>query len=148
MSAKKDCCVGEPGGGDPHGLHSWDCPEYLAFVERLEARRAEPVPAVRSDLPPTGSTSAQLRQAQAAFAASQADLTRVVAERDELKLALAAALDDRDWADRMRADGDVQAVADANDLLRAELASARTELALLRTRLHTQLHTTEEEADV
>lgn len=59
------------------------------------------------------STSAQLQQTQQALAASQADLTRVEAERTELRGRLVSA-----WAER--------------DITRAELASARTELEQLR----------------
>ena len=34
-----DCCVGEPCYGDPKGLHSDDCPVYLANMAAFEANR-------------------------------------------------------------------------------------------------------------
>lgn len=34
-----DCCEGEPCYGDPKGLHSDDCPEYLASMAAFEANR-------------------------------------------------------------------------------------------------------------
>lgn len=78
MSAE-DCCRGEPGGGDPRGLHSLDCPEYLAFCARLDERRPAPAAPPVVEL----STSARLRETQDALAASQADLTKALAQRDE-----------------------------------------------------------------
>jgi len=38
----KDCCVGEPAFGDPKGLHTADCPVYLANMDALERMQAEP----------------------------------------------------------------------------------------------------------
>jgi hypothetical protein len=89
------CCVGEPGFGDPNGLHSLDCPAYQAFVEAWIDRQPKPEP--RRD-PSTEtwreavdqSTSARLRQVQRDLAASQQDLTHVhhqlaCAESDRMK---------------------------------------------------------------
>lgn len=39
-----DCCPGEPCYGDPRGLHSEDCPVYLANMETYEASRPPLVP--------------------------------------------------------------------------------------------------------
>lgn len=106
----------------------------------------------------TLSTSARLREVQADLAASQADLTRALQERDQLAEAVAG------WVARFHAayealyieefDGDScpdleatieyaigayrrvcdseSAAADTIALLRAELASARQEIARLR----------------
>lgn len=48
-----DCCPGEPCYGDPHGMHTMDCPVYLANVAALERSRQQwpapvshPVPVV------------------------------------------------------------------------------------------------------
>jgi hypothetical protein len=61
VTAKQDCCVGEPCMGDPRGLHSLDCPVYLASMDALEAR-TQPR---RVELEPdTLSTSARLRQVE------------------------------------------------------------------------------------
>lgn len=81
MVSAKDCCKGEPGYGDPRGLHSEDCPEYLASMAALERRTRRPEPA-----PPVVelSTSARLRETQGALAASQADLTRAEREIERL----------------------------------------------------------------
>lgn len=38
------CCAGEELYGDPHGLHTMDCPEYLANAERYEAKNPPPPP--------------------------------------------------------------------------------------------------------
>jgi hypothetical protein len=40
--AADDCCPGEEAYGDPRGLHSDDCPVYLAFVERFQQAMAKP----------------------------------------------------------------------------------------------------------
>lgn len=46
MAKKDQCCVGEPWRGEPGGLHSMDCPVYLANAEAMERiahpPRAEP----------------------------------------------------------------------------------------------------------
>jgi len=64
--------------GDPNGMHSLDCPVYLASMEALERRQArlDAARIVRGfQLPGGESTAAQLRQTQSALSASQADLT-------------------------------------------------------------------------
>jgi septal ring factor EnvC (AmiA/AmiB activator) len=73
----------------------------------------------RNDVP-SKSTSAQLREAQTALAASQADLTRVEKERDELGATLAVRT------------GQLKGSLEMLDLARAELASAQAELERLR----------------
>ncbi len=72
------------------------------------------------DLPGGESTSARLRQVQADLAASQADLTK--------------ALDDRDWWKQAAetAQADIERIARTADLLRAELATASKEVRMLR----------------
>lgn len=39
MPKPDDCCPGEPCMGDPRGMHTFDCPVYLANVEAWEADR-------------------------------------------------------------------------------------------------------------
>lgn len=52
------CCPGEPCNGDPNGMHTFDCPVYLANVEAWEKSRApltRPMPGLgppQSALPP------------------------------------------------------------------------------------------------
>jgi hypothetical protein len=39
-----DCCAGAPCAGDPNGMHTLDCPVYLANVAAWEASRPRPEP--------------------------------------------------------------------------------------------------------
>jgi hypothetical protein len=75
----------------------------------------------------TLSTSAQLRQAQAALAASQADLSRVEGELDMAHKALAICERSMDQISAARSAAEKE-----RDLARAELASARQELDTYR----------------
>ena len=51
-----DCCPGEPAHGDPHGMHTFDCPVYLANMAALERWNRN-----RADNPPPETQT--LRQA-------------------------------------------------------------------------------------
>lgn len=108
-----------------------DLPEYGVRVRRWP----DPDPSTETWREAVGkSTSAKLRETQAALAASQADLTRMEAERDEA-LAKADRLRACWWAcshnrDEITADRD--AISLIADQLRAELTEAQQELTRLR----------------
>lgn len=96
-----DCCEGEPYMGDPNGLHTFECPAYQAFCDRVAAlQSARPATTDGFDLPGGESTSAALR--------------RVERERDSLARRCAVRFKETEG-------------------LRAELASAHTEMDATRT---------------
>ncbi len=64
------CCAGEPIWGDPTGLHSDDCPEYLAWADRHEAqRREQPVVVAKAPVGVRVTLALTRRQANAILAA-------------------------------------------------------------------------------
>ena len=54
-SGADDCCPGEPVHGDPRGLHTHDCPVYLAnmaALDRWRQHRVDHPPPVDEQAPP------------------------------------------------------------------------------------------------
>lgn len=137
MSAE-DCCKGEPGGGDPRGLHSLDCPEYLAFCARLDERRPAPAAPPVVEL----STSARLRETQGALAASQADLTHVEGQLREAEQERMRVERERDGVRE-----ELARMADELDDVRHDLAHRLTEMRDARDAARATIRTVAEQRD-
>lgn len=121
MTARKDCCPGEPCLGDPRGMHSLDCPVYLASMEALEAGQRRLSPGDR--LAASGLPLAPGGIVRPSGESTLAALRRVTGELEDARRALAGQDRELDGLNERYLDLDTRC-----DQVRQERDAARAEV--------------------